>query len=80
MLHNFNQDGGWTQWSDWDTCTLTCGGGNQTHTRNCTEPPPQFGGIDCDGLTSDTQSCNENPCPIGKHIKDLKLYGKNICL
>jgi hypothetical protein len=48
-------DGGWT---DWSTCSATCGGGTQT--RTCTNPAPQFGGANCIGDTS--QSCNTQAC------------------
>jgi len=48
-------DGGWSQW---DTCSATCGGGTQN--RTCTNPAPQYGGADCDGDAS--QSCNTEAC------------------
>jgi len=56
-------DGFWSEWSEWDTCTQTCGGGTQTHTRTCTNPTPQFGGNDCGEDDTGTQNCNEDACP-----------------
>jgi len=57
-------DGGW---SDWSTCSKTCGGGTQT--RTCTNPEPQYNGEDCKGKTS--QSCNvedcATQCPTNSH-------------
>ena len=58
-------DGEWSDWSEWDNCTLDCGGGNQTRTRTCTNPEPQFNGTDCGADDSETQVCNDQPCPIG---------------
>merc|ERR1712140_72645 len=60
-------NGGWGDWSDWDDCPVPCGGADQSRTRVCDNPAPQFGGVDCtvDGSTdAQTQRCNENPCPI----------------
>ena len=59
-------DGGWGEWSDWDECPVTCGGGDQGRTRACDNPAPEVGGADCvaDGTSgSQTQRCNEDSCP-----------------
>ncbi|KAI8492696.1 hypothetical protein Bbelb_297370 [Branchiostoma belcheri] len=56
-------DGGWTQWSEWDICSLTCGPGLQHRRRTCSNPLPQNGGYPCDGLAIDTLRCEERPCP-----------------
>ncbi|PIK61787.1 putative SCO-spondin-like [Apostichopus japonicus] len=57
-------DGNWAPWSAWWTCTKSCGGGSQTHTRTCTNPAPVWGGLDCGGESEETTGCNTNPCPI----------------
>ncbi|XP_022796325.1 A disintegrin and metalloproteinase with thrombospondin motifs adt-1-like [Stylophora pistillata] len=59
-------DGNYTKWSDWSKCSVTCGGGEQSRSRTCTNPPPKYGGKNCQGLGSanDTQECNPDPCPI----------------
>ena len=57
-------DGMWTAWTEFSTCSSTCAGGTQTRTRTCTNPAPMFGGADCVGDASETQTCNDNiPCP-----------------
>jgi hypothetical protein len=57
-VYNKPINGGWTEWS---TCSATCGGGTQT--RTCTNPAPANGGLDCVGETS--QSCNTQSCGGG---------------
>ena len=47
-------------WSDWSTCSASCGGGTQT--RSCTNPFPANGGTGCVGDA--TQSCNTQACPV----------------
>ena len=51
-------DGGWNDWSVWDTCSVTCGGGSQGRNRSCSNPSPQYGGNDCVGDVFDSQDCN----------------------
>ncbi|XP_078378151.1 SCO-spondin-like isoform X3 [Oculina patagonica] len=63
-------DGNWTAWGDWGQCSVTCAGGTQSRSRTCTNPPPQYGGQECDGESKDIRPCNEHPCPIdGKWTK-----------
>ena len=67
-------NGGWGDWTDWETCPVTCGGADQSRTRECDTPAPEYGGDDCtvDGSTgSETQRCNENPCPSKSNIKPI---------
>ena len=63
-LHHviFSVDGGFTDWTSWDTCSVSCGGGSQGRTRSCTNPAPQYGGASCVGDTSQTQDCNTQVC------------------
>ena len=60
-------DGGYTNWTKWSPCSVTCGGGTKHMTRNCTNPEPQYGGKDCltQGLGPATSeaSCNPTCCP-----------------
>lgn len=59
-------DGGYTEWSDWGACSASCGGGTQSHTRQCTQPSPDQGGQNCTeqglGSASGTQACNDHSC------------------
>lgn len=55
----------WTLWSEWSSCSYSCGGGTCTRTRKCQLPdktnvPSQ----QCtEGSPSETKQCNEQPCP-----------------
>ena len=66
--YNIAVDGGWSEFGDWTTCSVTCGGGTQTRTRTCTNPAPANGGATCPGSNTNTGGCNARDCP-GK-IKD----------
>ena len=52
--------GMWSQWESFGPCSATCEGGIQTRTRTCTNPVPAFGGLLCNGISSQTQSCNHD--------------------
>ena len=62
LLYIISVDGGFTDWTPLDTCTVTCGGGTQNRTRSCTNPAPQYGGASCVGDTFGQQSCNTQVC------------------
>lgn len=61
-------DGNYTAWSNWTTCSATCGEGTKTRTRSCTNPSPLHGGRDCTELGSNIEikPCKEHNC-LGKY-------------
>ena len=59
----FTVHGGWTEWTDFSDCSQTCAEGSQTRTRTCTNPVPLFGGDDCVGTDTNTESCFKAFCP-----------------
>ena len=64
LNYTFTVDGQWSAWQDWSECSDTCGNsGTQTKSRYCDNPLPQFGGQDCDGEDSGTQTCTPSPPP-----------------
>ena len=65
-------NGGFGGWSTYSKCSASCGGGAQSKERKCDSPPPQFGGKDCVGPTSESRSCNDKECP-GKLISFINL-------
>lgn len=58
-------NGGYSDWGPYSQCSKTCGGGEQKRTRTCTNPPPAYGGKDCNtlGASFSTRKCNIDPCP-----------------
>ena len=52
-------DGGWSNWTPYGTCSVTCGSGTQTRDRKCDNPTPSGGGLLCtksDGTRASTES------------------------
>ncbi|KAK5650098.1 hypothetical protein RI129_001127 [Pyrocoelia pectoralis] len=62
ILHN-PQDGGWSDWAKWGSCSRSCGTGVQFRSRLCNNPPPAYGGNNCFGLTEEWKLCNTVKCP-----------------
>jgi hypothetical protein len=54
----FLVNGGFTEWSDWSICTVTCGSGTIQRTRECSNPEPANNGSDCFGLTVEAKECS----------------------
>ena len=53
----------WSAWGAWDTCSVSCGGGNQEKMRT-KSPPAENGGTDCVGSDTESQTCNDDiSCP-----------------
>ncbi|XP_009996158.1 PREDICTED: hemicentin-1 [Chaetura pelagica] len=57
-------DGNWSEWGLWEECSKSCGQGNRTRSRSCSNPPAQHGGKPCDGSPVDSIMCNIRPCPV----------------
>ena len=55
-------NGGWTRWSGWTSCNVTCGGGVQTRLRFCSNPLPVCGGSDCRDVPVGYKTCNDICC------------------
>ena len=54
-MHSYNLDPGtWTEWSQWTTCSKTCGVGTSTRSRSCS------GG--CSGNDYESVSCATASC------------------
>ncbi|XP_053387561.1 coadhesin-like [Mercenaria mercenaria] len=58
-------DGGWSDWSPWHGCSVTCGGGTMSRVRTCSNPSPQNGGKPCQNPAHflDSRPCAADACP-----------------
>ena len=58
--------GNWSTWGNWNTCSVSCNGGQHTRSRKCDNPKPAHGGKECssDGSGgSMIETCGTDPCP-----------------
>ncbi|XP_071164730.1 uncharacterized protein [Mytilus edulis] len=67
-------DGIWSDWSTWGACSVTCESGVEMRNRSCTNPAPQYGGQDCQGSDSDSQTCTLSMCPIDGNYTDWSAW------
>uniref|UniRef100_A0A673YII8 Thrombospondin 1 n=1 Tax=Salmo trutta TaxID=8032 RepID=A0A673YII8_SALTR len=70
----FKQDGAWSHWSPWSSCSVTCGAGVITRIRLCNSPTPQLEGKDCQGEGRQTEKCTKSPCPINGNWGPWSLW------
>uniref|UniRef100_A0A8C6W6E8 ADAM metallopeptidase with thrombospondin type 1 motif 14 n=1 Tax=Nannospalax galili TaxID=1026970 RepID=A0A8C6W6E8_NANGA len=59
----YGQDGGWSSWTKFGSCSRSCGGGVRSRSRSCDNPPPAYGGRLCSGSMFEYQICNSEDCP-----------------
>ena len=55
--------GNWSDWSSWPNCNKPCNNGTKTRKRLCNNPEPANGGKDCEGPATESEDCNQVPCP-----------------
>ena len=53
----------WGSWSEWSTCSKSCGGGTQLRVRRVANSETKGG--KCVGEPSEEQDCNTDICPAG---------------
>lgn len=64
---SFLVHGNYSMWSNWGTCSVSCGPGVKKRTRTCTNPEPEYGGLTCRerdlGSNMEPAKCNLGACP-----------------
>ena len=68
-------DGGFSEWSNWTTCSVVCGTGFQLRHRNCTSPSPAYGGKRCESKNfTEGRTCAMGPCQLpGNYVVVLLI-------
>lgn len=56
------EDGGWSDWESWGSCSVTCGVGLRFQRRRCDNPEPSPFGMSCLGNDEREGICNNIPC------------------
>lgn len=69
-------NGGWSNWSEWGSCSKTCGTALKNITRLCNNPVPEHGGSPCMGDSFKERECATNPCQGTKNDFLIILLAK----
>ncbi|XP_048245051.1 sushi, von Willebrand factor type A, EGF and pentraxin domain-containing protein 1-like isoform X2 [Haliotis rufescens] len=75
QIEMIDVDGGWNLWTDWSTCSASCGGGWTVRMRECNSPPPTYNGKPCNGSSVEKKECNTNECPACFATDLVRGYG-----
>lgn len=73
-------DGGWSPWSDWTVCPVSCLGGLTIRTRSCTNPVPTTNGQGCVGNDKEVDICNSVMCPDVDDCAQHKCRNGAVCV
>ncbi|WAR08196.1 TSP1-like protein [Mya arenaria] len=57
-----NNSVGWTSWSGWTSCSVTCGTGLQKRSRSCQNPMTSLINDSCSGDPTQFQTCTDKAC------------------
>ncbi|XP_057290621.1 A disintegrin and metalloproteinase with thrombospondin motifs 16-like isoform X2 [Hydractinia symbiolongicarpus] len=71
-------DGGWTQWSGFQPCSRTCGGGISYRERACQSPKPKHGGKYCEGESRMYIICNKEDCPAQSNFRRAQCENQSL--
>ncbi|XP_026178915.1 hemicentin-1 [Mastacembelus armatus] len=66
--------GGFSEWTEWGPCSVSCGVGTQKKLRHCNNPLPANGGRHCAGSDTETRRCQGKPCPVDGNWSEWSLW------
>ena len=55
-------NGNWSEWTNWSSCSASCGLGKMHRVRFCSNPSPLYGGLDCSGQRVEETACSLVSC------------------
>ncbi|XP_035224409.1 netrin receptor UNC5C-like isoform X2 [Stegodyphus dumicola] len=70
----YAEDGRWTSWSSWSTCSPDC---KHHRRRTCTNPPPSNGGRYCVGKDLATSNCTGGMCRATRDRDPFVVFGSS---
>ena len=59
--------GEWSMWSQWTSCSQSCGKSVKLRMRQCDNPAPLYGGEKCNGDAVEKMKCDVPACPVNGH-------------
>ncbi|XP_071034968.1 netrin receptor UNC5C isoform X2 [Parasteatoda tepidariorum] len=68
------EDGRWTSWSSWSTCSPDC---KHHRRRTCSNPPPSHGGRYCVGKDLATSNCTGGMCRAMRDRDPFVMFGNS---
>ena len=77
-MYGFLVDGGWSDYGEYDDCSVECGRGTKARNRTCDDPVPENGGKDCEGEEVEYKACAKLPCK-GKISDQIAFPLMNLC-
>ncbi len=63
-------------WTDWEECSVTCGGGEQERSREIVVYDDHGGALCSDYDLFETQDCNDNQCPVNCEVSQWTEYSE----
>ena len=76
---NMYRDGGYTEWSSFTPCSLSCGEGRRSRIRYCKQPTPSWGGKHCNVIGKEFVIVNNQHLRVVENtamlsVRDLSTF------